>query len=202
MTIGTLGPIVLIVGLVFACYAVYRGSKASQYYGGQYALLDGPTSKYVQGATNADPTVMATASTNAAVQNWTLRVGQQSCYSANNCALPSLVLPTPDQMIDGTVITVRNGSVDTEMQTRLAPASFPATNGYAYVSPPQKVEVKVGTTGTDYIARGDSKSYLVVNNAGVPTWYHIGLPSEGYYDLFTSNFSNSTREYIGVPAPP
>ena len=168
--INVLGPILLILGLVVGGYALYLASYAANGYGPQFVLKDGDSGpSYVAPPL---PTVMATASRSAAIQNYTLRVGQSSCNSEATCVLPQLVLPDALLMTVGTIVTVRNGSIDTESTTH-------DVNNVSYISPPQKVWVQIGSSGNDYIARGDMKSYVVLDNGG-PQWFHAGLPMEGW----------------------
>jgi hypothetical protein len=169
LVINILGPIMLLVALGFSFVALYLGSNATKSFGPQFVLKDGPS-----GAMAVNPpgtTVMATAATNASMQNWTLRVGQQSCQTSDSCLVPGLTLPDPATMIPGTLVTVRNASVDTEMMRRLS--------GGAYISPPQKVHVQIGNSGDDYVSRGDMKSYVVFGN----TWYHAGIPTESFIPI-------------------
>jgi len=170
LILNSLGPILLILGLVIAGYTLYLASYASNGYGPQFFLKDGNEGPAYVAPPN--PVVMATASTSAAIQNYTLRVGQASCQTENTCVVPQMVLPDPMLMITETVVTVRNGSVDTESTTN--------TNGVSYISPPQKVSVKIGGSGTDYVVRGDMKSFIVLDIGGGPQWFHAGLPMEGW----------------------
>jgi hypothetical protein len=171
LLLNVLGPLLLVVGLVIGGYSLYLASYAADGYGPQFFIKDGHSGpSYVD---PPDPVVMAKA-TKAAIQNYTLRVGQKSCQSETTCVVPQMVLPDPVLMTLGTIVTVRNGSIDTE-------ATDNDGNNVSYISPPQKVSVKVGTTGLDYVVKGDMKSYIVLDVGGGPQWYHAGLPMEGWH---------------------
>jgi hypothetical protein len=166
-----LGPVCLILGLVVGAYTLYLASYAANGYGPQFILKDGNTG--VAYVAPPSPVVLATASTTAAIQNYTLRVGQKSCQTETTCIAPQMVLPDPLLMQVGTIVTVRNGSVDTESTTN-------NSSSVSYISPPQKVSVKIGGTGTDYVVRGDMKSFIVLDIGSGPQWFHAGLPLEGW----------------------
>ena len=176
LLVNSRGPILLILGLIVAGYTLYLASNAADGYGPQFVLKDGDSGpSYVA---PPDHVTLATAS-KAAIQNYTLRVGQASCNTADTCVAPQMVLPDPALMSVGTIVTVRNGSIDTESTT--------SVSGISYISPPQKVKVKIGGTGSDYIVRGDMKSYIVLDIGG-PQWFHAGLPMEGWKAPATVTF--------------